>query len=510
MNKYVVALYIRLSLEDEAYDSMSIDNQRLALHQYAQTLAESDIEIQEFVDNGYTGTNFERPAVQELLDLVQSNRIDCIIVKDFSRFGRDSLEVGYLMERVFPIFRTRFISIQDNFDSGELKGDTGGIDVAFKYLLNEYYSRDLSEKSKSAKYAKMKRGEYQAKVCFYGYKVTEDKKLVPDENTAPVIKMIYELAHEGKSSYDIVKALYAKKIPTPSEYRKATTGSTWHESLITKGVWQQSMVIRILADERYTGMYIIGKHARTEIGGRNSRLKDESEWFKIPNHHPAIIDKAFYDEVQSILNVKRFKIQKKSSEYPLKGKILCGCCNHVMQRLNDFYFKCQHSRIDESYNCHGLIIYENELESSIFGIIKKQAEIFLNLDKLSVCSVLLESQAAKLSEHDKRIQEINDNKRILYEQFINGDLDDEGYKIKKAQLDAELSNIKRLHSTISAEIRQSRAVKDENGEITQIAEEVKITDSLTRSLVEALIDKVYVHSPEHIEIVWRFEGFVEN
>jgi hypothetical protein len=271
------------------------------------------------------------------------------------------------------------------------------------------------------------------------------------------------------------------------------------------------MIIRILADERYAGTYIIGKHAVTEVGGRNSRLKDESEWVKIPNHHPAIIDKDFYDEVQAKLELKRFKMpEKKVNQFPLKSKVVCGCCNHVMSRLNDSYFFCLHSRIDKSYDCHGLMIYENELETSIFEIIKKQAEIFLNLDKLSVCNELLESQSAKISEYDKRIQEIHNNKRFLYEQFINNDIDGEVYKTKKVQLDTELNNVKRLHSSVSDEIRQSKAVKDESGEIIRIAEEVKITDSLTRSLVEALIDNVYVYPGERIEIMWRFDGFYKE
>lgn len=166
MQKYVIALYIRLSIEDYKYDSLSIENQSLVLHEYAASMPEAlNAEIMEFIDNGYSGTNFERPQVQKLIELVRANQIDCIIVKDFSRFGRNSIETGYFIERVFPLFHTRFISISDDFDSSKFKGDTGGMDVAFKYLISEYYSRDMSIKTKSAKYAKMQRGEYQSKIC---------------------------------------------------------------------------------------------------------------------------------------------------------------------------------------------------------------------------------------------------------------------------------------------------------------------------------------------------------
>ena len=157
MSKYVIALYIRLSIEDTKVESLSIQNQKIILRKYAETLDETDIKILEFVDNGFSGTNFERPAVQELLELVRGYKVDCIIVKDFSRFGRNSIETGYFIEQVFPLFRTRFISVSDNFDSNDYKEDTGGIEVAFKYLINEYYSRDLSQKCKSSKYLKMKK-----------------------------------------------------------------------------------------------------------------------------------------------------------------------------------------------------------------------------------------------------------------------------------------------------------------------------------------------------------------
>ena len=198
MQKYVIALYIRLSIEDYKYDSLSIENQSLVLHEYAASMPEAlNAEVMEFIDNGYSGTNFERPQVQKLIELVRANQIDCIIVKDFSRFGRNSIETGYFIERVFPLFHTRFISISDDFDSSKFKGDTGGMDVAFKYLISEYYSRDMSIKTKSAKYAKMQRGEYQSKICPYGYRKSADGRMEPDPEAAAVVQLIFQLAAEG-------------------------------------------------------------------------------------------------------------------------------------------------------------------------------------------------------------------------------------------------------------------------------------------------------------------------
>ena len=144
MLKYIIALYLRLSIDDKKVESMSIESQRQLLRKFAADLPIDNIEIVEYVDNGYSGTNFERPAVQELLDDVRAMKINCIIVKDFSRFGRNSIEVGYFTQQVFPLFNVRFISVSDGYDSDDHKGDTGGMEVAFKYLVNEYYSRRIS------------------------------------------------------------------------------------------------------------------------------------------------------------------------------------------------------------------------------------------------------------------------------------------------------------------------------------------------------------------------------
>ena len=237
---YVIALYIRLSTEDSKVGSFSIENQKNALHQYVDAMeGVKNVEVLEFIDNGYSGTNFERPAVQELLDQIREGKINCIVVKDFTRFGRNSIEVGYFMEMVFPLYGVRFISINDNFDSDTLHGDTGGINVAFKYLVSEFYSRDLSIKYKSAKYVKFRRGEYQSKLCPYGYQKGADGRMEPNEETAPNVRMIFELARDGRKPNEIVKALFERNIPTPAEY-KAAHCFNGHDISRCCGIWSTS------------------------------------------------------------------------------------------------------------------------------------------------------------------------------------------------------------------------------------------------------------------------------
>ena len=178
---------------------------------------------------------------------------------------------------MFPLFHTRFISISDDFDSSKFKGDTGGMDVAFKYLISEYYSRDMSIKTKSAKYAKMQRGEYQSKICPYGYRKSADGRMEPDPEAAAVVQLIFQLAAEGINATAITRELFRRNIPTPGQY-KAARGNHTHDISRCHGIWSTSTILRILEDERYTGVYVIGKRAVLEVGGNRSRLKDRESF----------------------------------------------------------------------------------------------------------------------------------------------------------------------------------------------------------------------------------------
>ena len=512
INKTTVAKYIRLSLEDAKYDSLSIQSQRLLIDRHIDSLefpSGTEVEVLEFVDNGYSGVNFERPAVQKLLDLVRESKIDCIIVKDFSRFGRNSIETGYFIEMVFPIFRTRFISISDGFDSDDYREDTGGMQVAFKFLMHEYYSHDMSKKSKSAKYAKFKRGEYQSVICPYGYRKGAGGRMEIDEEAAAVIKMIFECALTMKNAQDVVKMLYDKKIPTPAEYRK-TKGKPIHDTSRTGGIWQRSTILRFLEDERYTGTYVIGKRAVVEIGSNKSRLKPESEWFKIPDHHPAIIGKELFDKVQSVM--LKFKCPKtKGADYPLKSKVICGCCLHTMQiapRLQRA-FACRFTSVDKTAECYRHEVIEHELEDLLFEIINKQAQVILNTDGLGQAENLpfhIEQQ----SEYEKRIELCREEKRKLYEGLILGTVNAEAYKAEKTVIDTELNRLNRAFDSLKAETAVMIAAKTSDDELRRLAEAASSESKLSKALVDLLINKVYVYPGNRVEIDWTVADFPSN
>lgn len=508
MQKYEIALYIRLSIEDYKYDSLSIENQSLVLHEFVASMPESEnAEVTEYIDNGYSGTNFERPQVQKLLELVRGNKIDCIIVKDLSRFGRNSIETGYFIERVFPLFHTRFISVSDDFDTNNFRGDTGGMDVAFKYLINEYYSRDMSMKTKSAKHAKMQRGEYQSKFCPYGYRKSDDGRMEPDPEAAAVVQLIYELAASGTSAAEIARELFRRGIPTPGEY-KAAHGNHTHDISRTHGIWCSSTVLRILEDERYIGSYVIGKRAVIEVGGSRSRMKDREKWHIIPDHHPAIIDKALFEQVQA--TQRRFsQPHKVKHDYPLKGIVFCGCCGHALSRTTQktARYICRHSQADESLDCHNAAYNAAKLEQAVLLLMKKQLEATLPVNPDG--TIQLKAVVEERSAYEQQMDELLDCKQSLFEQYLMGEITLESYQAQKAIYDERLLLIKSAYAAVVAQAKKKQEELERRSSRQNAAKLLEDADELTTAMVSLLIEKVRVFPNKKIEIEYKVQDIFE-
>lgn len=511
MANYVVAQYIRLSLDDAKSDSMSIENQRLIVGKHIAELDLPDVKIMEFVDNGYTGVNFERPAVQRLLELVREGKVNCIAVKDFSRFGRNAIETGYFIERVFPLFRVRFISVSDGFDSADYEGDTGGMEVAFKFLMNEYYSRDLSKKIKSAAHERMRRGERVTKNCLFGYMLDDKRKMVIDESAADTVRLMFNLALDGNSLAQIAKRLYEEKRLTPNKHkgREKNRGYTW----------ELSCVRAILLDEQYTGTYIAGRTTKVDVSSSKVVKQPESEWYKIPGHHPPIVEKPLFDAVREVLANKSHAKRKRevgtSERYghlkngnPLKGKVACGCCNHAMLLSNtkNAKFQCKFSRIAADAECHKLSVSAQELIEMVYEVIAKQVQIILNIDDLNEIGNL-DKRMAQQAEIGKLIALCLEEKRKLYERLVLGEIDVADYKVGKTSADAELDRLNRANAILISENVKLSADKAANDELRSAAESASNENSLTRQLADLLISKVYVYPGDRVEIAWKVSGF---
>lgn len=370
---------------------------------------------------------------------------------------------------------------------------------------SECYSRDMSMKTKSAKYAKMRRGEYQSVICPYGYRKSADGRMEPDEDVAPNVQMIFQWASEGNTAAEITRKLYAMNIPTPGEYRKLK-GKGYYNVSRTNGVWSTSTVLRILEDQRYIGTYVIGKRKVKEIGSRHTQLKDESEWFKIPNHHPAIVSVDLFEKANA--SIKRFSLSnKKLRDYLLRGKVFCGCCDHAMSLRNGAWFYCRHSEVAETLPCHGVRIKMADLEQVVFETIRAQMcpalGIDSNKDKLDL-------QTVQQAEHEEKLRSIQDSKRHLYEQYALGEIDLETYRTRKAVYDTELVQAKNVHAVITAQTKQIKSDYEIKLKQQEIVQEVGNANMLTKALIDRLINKVYVFPGDRIEIEYATQNFLET
>lgn len=263
----------------------------------------------------------------------------------------------------------------------------------------------------------------------------------------------------------------------------------------------------ILTDERYAGTYVIGKRAVKEIGGTRSRLKDESEWIKIPDHHPAIVSMELYEQVNAVR--RQFKQpNKQRRDYLLRGKVFCGYCDHAMSRKGKTtWFYCRHAEVSDNLPCHGLQVREKELEQAIFESIKAHMLPVLGLD---ICKDDLTLQSVQQAEQEKKLRALQDSKRKLYERYALGEIDLDSYKAEKEKYDIALVGEKNTHAMITARAKRAQGDYEANLKHQDLAKEIGSSTTLTKSLVDTLINKIYIFKDERIEIDYAVRDFFEN
>ncbi|MBE5992705.1 MAG: hypothetical protein E7247_09995 [Paenibacillaceae bacterium] len=329
--QYRIALYLRVSDEDENPDheleSESISSQRLLLNDFVNGHRELSCgKTIEFTDDGFSGTNFERPGVKKLLDMAKAHQIDCIVVKDFSRFGRNYLEVGNYLEQIFPFLGIRFLSVNDHFDSFENIGAAGAIEVGFKNIIHEAYSKDLSEKIKSVRRMKAEQGKFVTAFAPYGYKKAETSKnqLIIDEECAVIVRRIFSLFLGGTGKTAIACLLNKEGIPSPYMVRRQRNEKFHSIVGKKKTYWTAGTVSRILSDQRYTGDAIYGKVRPVTIGSKKDISVPEEDWIVVPDAHPLIVRREIFEAVRS--GKKKYishQIKNKTSYISEKGILTC-------------------------------------------------------------------------------------------------------------------------------------------------------------------------------------------
>lgn len=502
MEKYKIAIYLRLSKEDDraGEESNSITMQRILLQKYA---AENfvDYELSEFCDDGYTGTNFERPGMQTMLEVIRNGELHCIIVKDFSRFARDYIELGSYLEQIFPFLGVRFISVNDHYDSDNYQGSLADIDVNFKNLLYDLYSKDLSGKVRSALAIRKEKGQYVSGNSPFGYEKAPDDRhaLVIAEDEAEIVRRIFSLTVDGYTSVEIARLLNETRVKTPIEF-KIEKGKT---SRVPKGdrfVWNSSTICQILRNEVYIGNVVQKKFSKDFVGGKN-HLNPREDWLVTYGHHEPIIDQEVFDKVQESRGKKR--APQYNPTHPLVGKLVCGCCKKNLQyrrRLNP-YFTC-HQR------------YSNTMENcvqKVNALFMEEYVLLMMQDRIQADRNVKKLYLEKVTGQERKIRELKDKRRLLanklekmkqqnfeaYQNYVCGNADcfqsDESavrtVEKELAGLDDDLQEMEKEYSNMKCE-----------GNKTQTGDQPAV---LTKEMIGNYIDKIVVYDEQHIEIQWK-------
>lgn len=486
-----VAIYLRVSKGDkEERESSSIQNQRSLLLEFIQNQREWDeCDILEFSDDGYSGLYRNRPAWMQLLEQVKEGMVSCIVVKDFSRFSRDYIELGTYLEQIFPFLGVRFISLNDGYDS-ENGGELGlNLEVIFQNLLYDWYSKDLSVKVISSFRARKEKGYSVCTRLPYGYRYGEKKGMGNPygieicKEEAEVVQMIFSLALQGKSLYEIAKLLNQKGISTQTA--EGASGVLWRAST----VWQ------ILKNSFYIGVIVYNKYEKKKVGERSIQRAKE-EWSQVIYKHLAIIEKEKFEEVQSRFNKKREKIQ--GNLYPLKGKILCGTCQRKLQRRNMKipYFTCTTRYITESKSCVKRL--EMDRIVSVIGQVFWQIMIFYQV--IEVVKNLEEyAKKRRIKILKEEIKQVEKNRiqwerkeEICYKKYLFGMIKKEEYFEQKYQIKKRKNtqkNVEKRYHIIKNILKESEQKREEN----------------FLEAAENFIKRILVFEGKKIVVVWDFQ-----
>ena len=543
---YIAGIYTRLSQErkeDYRDKSNSLEMQEELCIKEAN---EKDIKVfRVYKDYEYSGTNFKRPAFLEMMEDIRVGRINCIIVKDMSRFGREYLEIANYIEKIFPFLEVRFISVNDNLDTKDgIKSDKS-YEIAIKNIFNDLYAKDISRKIKASKEIKMKQGSFIGAMAPYGYKVekNEEKRvLVIDEKVADVVRLMFHFASQGKSNIQIAREL-TKTYTTPAEYKK--TGRVFKGKEDIKQ-WDISSISKILSDEVYIGNLTQRVYSNRHDASRKCKFRDKKEWIITENTHEALIEKDIFENIRQLKDENKgtlpyFSLKniikdgkenigaKIQRDYTKEGKydglIKCGICGRNLKKqygprglkVNDEVCYC--------YYCKGMDrlelekshvrIYETDLDRILLDTLKRMFSNFYQEDKgLHIKTYLENTSAEKLSQVSKEID--TNNKKIdtlrvklqeQYEKYVKGEVLLSEFKTESNRIDRQIKTIKNELKVLD---NKKRSIKKRKKELKKFTEALFChldndkSIEVDKELVDTLISRIELSKYKQVTIYFRF------
>lgn len=532
LEQYDTALYVRLSKEDgdaasgSKNESNSIANQKSLIMDYLQSRPEFRVvSIRE--DDGFSGTDFNRPAFQAMMEDVKKGVINCIIVKDLSRFGRNYIEVGRYLEKLFPMLGIRFIAVNDNYDS--LEADTAhDIVVPFKNLINDSYCRDLSVKIRSHLAIKRKKGEFIGAFACYGYLKDENNRnqLVVDTYAGQVVQDIFRMKINGMSQYRIADALNEQGILSPMEYKKYL-GSHFESSFKVnpKAVWTAKAVTRILTNEVYTGVLVQGKQTTPNHKVKVRQEVDEADWIRVENAHESLIDRVLFDIVQNLMGRDTRTSPNETQVFPLSGLVYCGDCGHPMVRKISRYTKKKKADDPQTYGyflcsekcgkggCSWHRIAEDDLMEAVLGAVNLHIQKVLDLqealkqiENAPSQQLMIQKYLERLSRKEEERKKAERLKIGIYEDLKDGLLDKEEYQKLKTEFDSRIAEADAAVKELNRQIAELEGSNCTNAAWMSYFQQFGRLEQLTRWAAAIIINKILVYEDNRIKITFNFEA----
>ena len=520
-------IYGRLSEEDERKkESDSIGNQISMLERYIAERPYLKL-ISVFKDVNQTGTNFDRPGFNEMMDAIKGGKINCIVVKDLSRFGRNYIETGTYLEKILPFFHVRFISVNDAYDSLNASSQDDGYAIPLKNLIHDVYARDISKKIKSGLAVKRSRGEFTGCVAAYGYQKADNGRLVIDEETAPIVRDIFKWAADGMGDMRIVQKLNELGIPSPSQYRYEK-GILKSERYANMRYWYKSAVRRILINPVYLGHMVQGK-TKSDLWGKGGSVElPQDQWVEIKNTHEPLIDE------ETFLAIRQIKQERKSGERKevksgrsniLKGLVFCGDCKRSMKwrkmpKSNGsalYYFSCATYEDISKNDCVRKRMDEPDLHSILYTAIRKQIDLAVDIDrmvsKLNAKEGFCQQQSevdTEISETEKKLSRLSMLRSSLYEDYQENLLDEAEYLFTKAKYEKDVTLLRsRLDELSMQKHRLDTMLTPQNPWLVAL-KKFKKNKAITGEMIPELIERVEIFSDQSVSICFRYRDEFES
>lgn len=524
INSFQTAIYARISRDKKEKPSDSIENQIALCESFIQKSEDFSL-AGIYKDIAKTGTDFERPDFENLMDEVRMGKVNCIVVKDLSRFGRNYTELGNFIEKIFPFLGVRFVAVNDNLDTFHMDDPNKSLEVILKNIVNETYATDISKKVSSSHQMRIKQGGFICGAAPYGYVARKDedgiRRLYPDENTAPIVKEIFDAYLKGLSTLDISKLLLEKRVYIATDYRKYKKAVSDGDEPIR--IWQPTTILQVLKNRAYTGTLIQGRNQKHLYEGKSRERLSEEYWTVTENAHEAIISMDTFEKVQEKMSEKSAPIKRSRKENAtakddtiFRGMVYCNLCQKRMSvhrqlsgKRTVFYFSCNRFGEYKAEKC-GTAITELTLQNTV----KAAFDTILSDNKKSYKAYLdgyadkkreAEQQKEKeLTEIDRRISGLSRLQSEYYEKYVLGDWRKEDFEREKEHLHQKKKELEHLKEKQIAIFEEEKRRLEEKHKYLKALFKGK-TKKWDKEFVKAIIDKIFIGKDHTVEIKFNFE-----